>query len=371
MLRVVSLLLAALLLTGCDESEVSDADNKTIVRGLKTVLIKDEEQVTIRRYPSVLQPAKITTLSFETPGKLGPIDLKVGQQVTAGEKLAELDRRSLEIQVESAESALKQVQSSARNAAADFERQSALFKKGVTTNAQLDKARTSKETTAAQVDQAKTQLEAARVNLEKSALHAPFDGIVNSVEVESFANVAAGSPVATVYSIKDFESSFSVSYDVISRIAVGKKVLIRLADNPNISLEGVVSELGSRADTVSSFPIVVTLNGTRPELKAGMAVEISMDFAVPKGKGFKLPLTVLTKEGQIKQPKSANDPGDAFVFVFDPATSTVKRRKIRIGGIRENQIIAVEGLKLGERVASAGVSFLRDGQEVKLLADRH
>ena len=132
-----------------------------------------------------------------------------------------------------------------------------------------------------------------------------------------------------------------------------------------------MSELGSRADTVSSFPIVVTFKEMREELKAGMAVEIAIEFSVPLGEGFTLPLTVLTMEGKLQRPRSSNDPGEAYVFVFDETTSTVTRRLIKIGGVRENQIIAVDGLKAGERVASAGVSFLRDGQKVKLLTESH
>ena len=57
------------------------------------------------------------------------------------------------------------------------------------------------------------------------------------------------------------------------------------------------------------------------------------------------------------------------IFVFDPPTGTVRRRAIRVGGVRENALIAVDGLQPGDRVASAGVSFLREGQKVKLLPD--
>ena len=44
-------------------------------------------------------------------------------------------------------------------------------------------------------------------------------------------------------------------------------------------------------------------------------------------------------------------------------------RVVMINGISENSLLVVEGLEVGERVAIAGVSFLRDGQKVKLLSD--
>ena len=46
------------------------------------------------------------------------------------------------------------------------------------------------------------------------------------------------------------------------------------------------------------------------------------------------------------------------------------RREIRQGGVRENAIAVLEGLEEGEIIATAGVSFLRDGQKVTLLDER-
>ena len=55
------------------------------------------------------------------------------------------------------------------------------------------------------------------------------------------------------------------------------------------------------------------------------------------------------------------------MYVFDPETGTVKRREVKMGGIRENKLLIIEGLEPGDRVAVAGVAFLRDGMRVKLL----
>lgn len=362
-------LIGLFALAACREPVADGEDTAPIVRGLKTVLIETQEASTVRRYPSVLQPAEVTTLSFEAPGKLGSLDLKVGQVVSQGELLAQLDPRSLKIQVESAQAAVTQAQATATNAAAAFERLNTLFEKKVTTKANLDDARAAMETSAAQVKQVEKQLESARQDLSKADLSSPIDGIINSVEVEPFANVGAGTPIATLYRADGFESSFSVSYEVIQMLAVGKPVRVRLADNPDVTLAGIVSELGSRADTVSSFPIIVKLSEMRPELKAGMAIEVAIEFPVPTGAGFLLPLTVLPMNGQIDPDAGPGNPSSTSVFVFEEATGTVAEREITIGGVSENQLIVIDGVETGERVASAGVSFLRDGQKVKLLPD--
>ena len=63
--------------------------------------------------------------------------------------------------------------------------------------------------------------------------------------------------------------------------------------------------------------------------------------------------------------------GDEFsVFVFDPGTSTLEKRAVRTGGVRDNDVAVLEGLNEGDIIATAGVPFLRDGQEVRLLDEQ-
>lgn len=369
MKKFVVLAATVMVLTACQSEDQTAQDVEPVVRGLRTVLVEDQETTTIRRFPSVLQPAEVTTLSFEVGGKLGAVDLKVGQVVQKNQVLATIDPKSLEIQVESSQAAVEQAEATAQNALANLERQQELFDKKVTTRSKLDEAQTSANTSAASLQQARKQLENAKESLSKAELRSTIDGIVNSVLVEPFSVVGVGTPVATLYRSDGFEISLSVSYDVVQRLAVGKHVTVRLADSPDIVLSGMVSELGSKADTVSSFPIVVELSESNPALKAGMAVEVAMEFTVPRGQGYLLPLTVLPLYGNISENGGPTEPAQTEVYVYNPETQSVGMRQITIAGVRENQLIVIDGLQTGERVASAGVSFLRDGQKVKLLTD--
>jgi multidrug efflux pump subunit AcrA (membrane-fusion protein) len=56
-----------------------------------------------------------------------------------------------------------------------------------------------------------------------------------------------------------------------------------------------------------------------------------------------------------------------IVFRYDEGSSTVKKRTITVGGIRDNRLVVTEGIGAGDILASAGVSYLSDGQKVKLL----
>jgi RND family efflux transporter MFP subunit len=366
MFRLTLILLLAVLV-GC--SDTPSADVKPQLRGLKTVVVADRQNQTSRQFPSVLQPSSSTVLSFETGGTLQVLTLAVGQSVEAGAILAELDTTLLELDVASAHETLEQARTAAANAEADFARKAPLAEEGFVSESELDASFSAAQSSRSQVTQAQKTLETAKQKVERATLIAPFDGVIGAVEVDSYATVAAGSPIASLYSDASFETAFSVNFDVVNRLIVGKEAIVTLADRPEIQLRAAVSELGSRADTISSFPVVITLTESHPMLKAGMAVAVGLEFAVSEGEGYALPLHVLALKNLPESGATPLSPPDATIFVFDKATSTVRAQVVKIGGISKNDVIVIGGIKPGDRVASAGVSFLRDGQQVKLIDD--
>lgn len=357
---LVTLSLACLVLMGCREDQET---GESPVRGMKSHVVQATPNVETRRFPAVLEPSEITSLSFEITGVLDDLNLTVGQRVKAGDTLATLDETTLELQVASAQAAVDQARSNAENSVETLERQQALLDKGAVTRVAVDQAQVQADAATAQLVQAERSLDTARENLSKTDLTAPFDGVISAVQAASFSTVGAGTVIATMYPDANFEVSFSVNFDTVGRLVVGTPATVRLADRPDVALDAVVSEIGARADAVSSFPIVLALSETHPVTKAGMAVEAAINLPVPQTTGFEIPLTAIIRDGQA--PEVSEDM--MSLYVFDEATSTVSRRDVTVGGIRENAIIVLDGIDVGDRVASAGVSFLKDGQTVRLL----
>lgn len=192
---------------------------------------------------------------------------------------------------------------------------------------------------------------------------APFSGTIAGVEVKSFAQVTAGQSIVTLYSDDSFEMDFLVPSGTFQTLALRQPVTVKVADRPDLSLNGEIKELGSKAQQVSAFPVVVRLKNSVPGLNAGMSVEVAIEEPLIGGSasGFLLPLTALVPEG------GKDLQGVAHVFLYDGTNSTVKKRQITAGGIRDNRLVVTEGLGTGDIVASAGVSYLVDGQKVKLL----
>ncbi|QFT75746.1 efflux RND transporter periplasmic adaptor subunit [Ruegeria sp. THAF33] len=364
-MRVIAIILGLVSLTACKEEELA---SEPLVRGLKTHLIQDTKDSTVRRFPAVLEPTSLNTLSFEVAGKLQAVDLEVGQRVEAGQPLISLDTTAFQIQLDNAIAGVLAAQATRDNAADNLTRQQNLFARGSTTKVARDNAQAEAISSEARLEQAKKSRDSAQENLSKTSIISPIDGVINAVDAVSFSTVSPGVPMVSLYAPDAFEISFSVNFETATQLVVGTPATIRLADLPDVSLNAVVTELGARADAVSSFPVVLSLQDNDPILKAGMAVEASIELPLPAAQGFTIPLSAILKKGQIGfSADRPQGPGKAQVFVYDAVTETVLERDVSIGGVRENAVLVVEGLDLGDRVASAGVSFLSDGMKVNLI----
>src|SRR6202158_601442 len=295
-------------LQGCSEKE--EAKDQP-VRGLRAYKVSERAENRVRRFPSILQRADLSVLSFEIAGQLKAINLQAGQKVQLGDLLAETDPRSLQAQVEQASAGVQQAEAQAVNAEADFQRKEELLKKGATTQAIFDQSKATALSAQAQLEQARRQLALANHNLDRSKLLAPFSGTIARVEVKSFAQVAAGQPIVTLYSDDRFEMSFLVPSPTFQTLAVGQVVDVKVADLPDLSLKGEIRELGSKAEQVSAFPVVVRLENSVPGLNAGMSVEVTIEEPlIGGGSGFLLPLSILAPEGG----KELQGAGTAFLY---------------------------------------------------------
>ncbi|WP_157676266.1 efflux RND transporter periplasmic adaptor subunit [Afipia sp. GAS231] len=361
--RPLRFVICAMIVFGLQACSGKDPEvTEQPVRGLRAFKVGTKAESRVRRFPTVLQPADVSSLSFEITGQLKAVTLAVGQKVQLGDLLAEIDSRSLQSQVDQASAGVQQAQAQLDNAEGDFRRKEDLLGKGVTTQAIFDQSKATLLTARAQFDQAKRQLELAEHNLDRSKLVAPFSGTIARVEVKSFAQVSAGQPIVTLYSDDRFEMSFLIPSPTFQTLKVGQPVTVKVADMPDLSLKGEIKELGSKAEQVSAFPVVVRLEDRVAGLNAGMSVEVAIqEPLIGVESGFLLPLSVIAPEA------GKELEGAATVFVYNGASSTVNKRKVTVGGVRDNRLIVTEGLGAGDIVAAAGVSYLLDGQKVKLL----
>jgi multidrug efflux pump subunit AcrA (membrane-fusion protein) len=131
---------------------------------------------------------------------------------------------------------------------------------------------------------------------------------------------------------------------------------------PEIKMLARVTEIGTRAESANAFPVIVVLQGEHLLLRAGMTAEVEFVFegvgrTGHKGPVIRIPITAI----------SAGIEQKSYAFVYDKSTQTVHRKEIQTENILNNEVFISSGLQQGDIIATAGIAFLRDGQQVTLI----
>ena len=125
-----------------------------------------------RHFPSLVQPADETPLSFEISGQLSEVKLEVGATVSAGDTLLMIDETTLRLELQQSRAALEQATATLSNARTDFSRKEQLLQTGNGTRAAYDQSETDLKSAQSQEDQARQQYAIAAERLEKAVLKA-------------------------------------------------------------------------------------------------------------------------------------------------------------------------------------------------------
>ena len=139
-------------------------------------------------------------------------------------------------------------------------------------------------------------------------------------------------------------------------------VTVSFPTAPGSVLQARITEVGSSAGKANAFPVKAGLTDPPPSVRSGMTAETTVLLAEEgRDSAYLVPISAISP---------SDKPGQGHVFIFDTASQTVKRTPIKGKGATDNFAHIYEGIKAGDVVAAAGVTFLRDGQKVKLMQQR-
>jgi RND family efflux transporter MFP subunit len=303
-----------------------------------------------------------TRLAFEVAGTVQSVHVSLGDLVQKDQPLARLDPEPFELGVREAEAALAEAKAQLDLARVTLERVQRLAERDAARPQEVDVAVAERDLWYSQAAAADARLNLARRNLRRSVLTAPFRSKVSVREIDPAMKVSSGQTVFEIDSEGGVRVEVRMPETLIARVRQGDAVEVSAPSLGDQRHEAVVSEVGTRAGIGNAFPVRADLLTPPPQLRPGMTAEVTFSFArEARGptplEGFMIPVGAAYAEA-----------GDRFsVFVYDRDTSTVIQTPIEAGGIRDNELAVLGGLEAGDIIATAGVTFLRDGQEVTLL----
>ncbi|MBC6416970.1 MAG: efflux RND transporter periplasmic adaptor subunit [Rhodospirillales bacterium] len=349
-------------LTACEEQQQPAEAAKT-VRAIRSMEVVHRSSGERRSFPGVVQAVDVSQLAFEVAGNTREVKVSQGDRIVRGMVLATLDPAAYRLNVDSAEADLGRAEAELQEKTTDLDRQRQLHAKGWVAKAALDQSRAAYDSADNRVRYARSQLNLAKRDLEKTVLAAPFDGVVAQRLIEPFQEVNRGEPAFEVYIEEAMEVAVNVPETVVGGISPGlpAQVIFPGAVFPggNIGvLSGRVTEVSATAKAANTFEVIVTLDRPPPQVRPGMSATVELILRGHSGEdAFLIPLSALLP---------GEREGLGYVFVYQPSSATVRKQAIAGSGVRDNLVMVREGIAAGDIIATAGVSFLRDGQEVRL-----
>jgi len=356
---IASLFIFCLGLTACDAPP--PPEKAEVLRPIRYTIVQPGLGGAERRFAGVAKPGLDTRLSFRVSGPIQALPVKAGDSVRKGQLIARLDAEDLSLQVQQSESALLRAEAEARNADASYARIRALYENQSASRNELDSARAAWETTNALTDSSRKQLQLARQQLSYTELNVPFTGCsVAKLFVESNENVSAGQPIVELGCGELMEVHVPVPETYITHVQPGQTVEVRFSAMDGTTYAAKVTEVGVSATGGTTFPVTAKLTKDIKGLRAGMAAEVAFAGSDEGTARIWLPTVAVIEDREGR-----------FVFIAIPSdetTATIERRTVTIGAISPRGLEITDGLTEGERVVIAGVSKIRPGQQVRLLA---
>lgn len=281
-------------------------------------------------------------MSFKVGGVVRGFSVDVGDVVAADQSLALLDTAEIDAQWREAVANVEKAQR-------DVARIAPLVDKGFAPQARLDDARTMLKLAIAARD-------SVAFNRGLAEIHAPAAGVILSRTIEPGQIVPAGQPVLT---LGDKDSGQVVKVGIADR----EVVKIALGDIAEVRLPGIETPAAARVSRIApkgdmrtgAFMVELSLDDALLTVPSGLVAEVAIQ---PKTMG---------KTRVVMIPASAILEGfgaEGSVYVVDPKTSTVVRRRVLFGSLTGENVIIRDGLAPGEQVVSAGAGYLRDGDPV-------
>jgi RND family efflux transporter MFP subunit len=373
------------------------------------------EESHVRSFPGKVEASKRVELAFQVPGKLVKLPVKEGQKVAKGKVIAQLRKnefkarlKALQGQLDQARAALKALRSGERpeqrrrleaqvraaeaklaNARTEFNRAQQLIRTRAISRADYELAETAYRVAQEDHKAAREMLEKgtvaraedieakeaevrglegrvveANIQLEDTTLRAPYDGVIAQRFVEQNQNIKAKEPIVKFQDVDEIDVAVDVPETVMASIRTADivQILAEFSGAPGLQFPVHIKEVAQRADpTTQTFQVRVAMKApTDVRILPGMSATVTLTYrrASILGSRILVPISAVFKDST----------GAQVAWVVG-SNDTVARRPVKIGEATGGQIEIVDGLQPGDRIAMAGVTFLREGMKVRDLGD--
>ena len=314
-------------------------------------------------YPATIKGVQDVQICPKVQGFIRQINVKEGQTVGAGQVLFVLDNVTYQAQVRQAEASVNTAQASCNTAKLSFENSKKLHESGVIGDFELQSATNSYESAKAGLAQAQASLSSAKEMLSFCYVKSPAAGVVGTLPYKVGTLVNTASVLTTVSNNSSMEVYFSLTEKdalAMSQTAGGQNaalnampnVKLQLADGTVYGQEGKVTKMSGVIDAATgSVQLIAVFQNPEKILKSGGSGAI----IIPKSNSSAI-IIPMACVSEVQNKK--------FVYTLGKDNKVVYT-EIKVDPQNDgNNYIVTDGLKVGDKYVTNGITKLTDGMEI-------
>ena len=303
---------------------------------IKIALVTERPVAQTREYTATVEAEVTNNIAPMTPVRINNIFVEVGDRVSKGQKLVQMDAANL-----------TQLKLQLDNQTTEFKRVDELYKIGGVSKSEWEAAKMV-------VDIRETSYNNM---LENTALLSPISGIITARNYDNGDMYSGARPVLTVEQITPVKLMINVSELYFTQVKKGQSVKIKIDVYGDEEFEGKVNLVYPTINPVSrTFPVEVRLDNRDTKVRPGMFARVTLNFG-------ELNHVVVPDVSVMKQAGS----GERYVYVYE--NGRVFRKVVELGRRMDFEYELISGVENNAQVVIAGQSRLLDvegGMEVTL-----
>jgi len=347
--KVLSSILVAsvALLTGCKEQQV---EQEKQLRPVRTLEISLQHSGRVQEFTAVVDAAKKVDLAFKISGEIVQLAAAPGTAVKKGDLIAKLEDKDVRLQLQDAQAAFDMVK-------ADYDRALNLISTQYISQSEIDSLK-------AKYNSAQAQLESAKNRLEYTELKAPFSGVIAKRFAESYQEVSALQPIASLHDLKNVHFKIDVPESLMIFAAASGEEPVAFATFDaikNVRFPIQFQEVNTEADDVTrNYQVTFSMpSPSEHSILPGMSATVEVERAAS---GYTSVDYYLPSQSVLKDEKGM------FVYLVtqtEQGVGKIERREVVVGELTALGFEVFSGVQAGEHVITAGMSKVSDGMLVK------
>lgn len=353
---LLALTLGAVIYLTADAEQEPTTALRTSLKRVKVTAVEHITEAQELRFSGVTRAARRARLAFSVGGRLLTRPVEVGDQVSRGQIIAQINTQELENSLATARATVAELAARRSQTERDLERTEQLVAAKAATAEELERVQAGRDALRATEEAARARLKEGERLLSEGTLRAPFAGTVTEVFYEPGEVATPGMPVAMLSGSGEVELEVEVPEMVIPRIQQGDTVHLELPVLGDTTLVGEVKSVGrTAAGPGRLFPVVVTVP-PNPQLIAGASAELVL--LLENDNALSLPVEAVINPGG-QQPA-------VFKVVESDGAAHAHKVAVEVGTLLGHRVTVVGDLAAGDLVVVGGQRGLLAGEAVEI-----